>query len=114
MSKRRAERSVAATALLFAALGHETRLGLLRQLSEDGPSSITILAGRFQGVSRQGVTKHLNVLEEAGLIEGLRAGRERRWSVNHRRLDDARRYLDLVGRGWEDALARLKAHVERS
>jgi DNA-binding transcriptional ArsR family regulator len=114
MSKRRVELNAAATALLFAALGNETRLGLLQRLSEDGPASITALAESFRDVTRQGVTKHLNVLAGAGVIEGLRAGREHLWAVKPKPLEDARRYLELVGRSWDDALARLKTHVERT
>jgi DNA-binding transcriptional ArsR family regulator len=87
---------------------------LLRRLSEDGPSSITALADDFRDVTRQGVTKHLRVLAGAGIIEGVRSGREHHWSVNPRRLDEARRYLDVIGREWDDALARLKAHVEQA
>jgi DNA-binding transcriptional ArsR family regulator len=113
MSKRRVEHGVAATALLFAALGNETRLGLLRRLAEEGPASITVLADSVRDVTRQGVTKHLQVLAAAGVIEGARSGREHLWTVNQRRLDEARHYLEIVARGWDDALARLKSHVER-
>ena len=68
MSKRRPDRHVAAAALLFAALGDPTRLTLLERLSHDGPASISALASQFRGMSRQGVTKHLQVLADAGVI----------------------------------------------
>lgn len=115
MSKRRVEprAATASAALLFAALGNETRLALLRRLSEGGPASITGLSDRVRDVTRQGVTKHLQVLAAAGIIEGLRSGREHLWTVNPSRLEEARRYLDIVARGWDDALSRLKVHVER-
>lgn len=111
MSKRRVELGLAEAALLFAALGDETRLALLRRLSEAGPASISALAGNFH-VSRQAVTKHLQFLASAGIIDGKRAGREHVWALNPARLAEAQRCLEVVARGWDDALARLKAHLE--
>jgi DNA-binding transcriptional ArsR family regulator len=112
MSKKRAERSLAGAALLFAALGDPTRLLLLRRLSDGGPASISALAGTFPAMTRQGVTKHLQVLAAAGVINGSRHGREHVWTVDPARLAEGRRQLELIARGWDDALARLKRHVE--
>lgn len=112
MSKRRVEKTVAGAALVFAALGDPTRLALLERLSQGGPASISALANRFQ-VTRQGVTKHLQVLAAAGVIDGTRRGREHVWALNPARLADARRHLEIIARGWDDVLSRLKAHVER-
>jgi DNA-binding transcriptional ArsR family regulator len=111
MSKRRVELGLAEAALLFAALGDETRLALLRQLSRAGPASISVLAENF-GVSRQAVTKHLQFLAEAGIIGGNRAGREHIWALNPARLAEAQRCLEAIARGWDGALGRLKAHLE--
>jgi len=111
MSKRRAELGLAEAALLFAALGDETRLALLRQLSEGGPASIKTLAENFQ-VSRQAVTKHLQFLASADVIAGKRAGREHVWALNPARLAEAERCLEVIARGWDDALGRLKGHLE--
>ena len=111
MSKRRVELGLAEAALLFAALGDETRLALLRQLSQAGPASISALAENFR-VSRQAVTKHLQFLAIAGIIDGKRAGREHVWALNPARLAEAQRCLEMVARGWDDALARMKAHLE--
>lgn len=96
---------------LFAALGDETRLGLLVRLSSEGPASIATL-GADARVSRQAVTKHLEVLESAGLIHGRREGRERIWEVERRRIARAGEYLERISRQWDDALERLRAHVE--
>jgi DNA-binding transcriptional ArsR family regulator len=111
MSKPRVERTVAGAALLFAALGDPTRLALLQRLSKGGPASISVLAENFQ-TTRQGVTKHLQVLAAAGIIDGERRGREHVWTINPRRLAEAQRHIDVIARGWDDALLRLKAHVE--
>jgi DNA-binding transcriptional ArsR family regulator len=110
MSKR-IEQRLASAALLFAALGDLTRLSLLQRLSHEGPASISALAESFD-ITRQAVTKHLNVLSESGIIEGRREGREHVWAISAARLADVRRSLELVARDWDDALTRLKAHVE--
>jgi DNA-binding transcriptional ArsR family regulator len=112
MPKRKVERSLASAALLFAALGDSTRLMLLERLSAGGPASISMLAQTFQSMTRQGVTKHLYVLEAAGVIEGTRQGREQVWAVNPQRLEDGRKHLDLIAAGWGAALARFKMLVE--
>ena len=111
MSKR-TDRLVGA-ALLFAALGDPTRLALLDRLSASGPASVTTLADRFD-LTRQGISKHLQVLAAAGVIDGTRVGREQVWALNPRQLVEAKRHLDLIASGWDSALTRLKAHVEQS
>jgi len=111
MPKRRVEKRLASAAVLFAALGDPTRLTLLRQLSEGGPASISLLAEEFS-MTRQGVTKHLQVLAAAGIIDGSRQGREQVWTLNPRRLEDGRKHLDLIAAGWDEALARFKKLVE--
>jgi DNA-binding transcriptional ArsR family regulator len=114
MPKKRIEQSLTSAALLFAALGDPTRLALVQRLSDGGPASISMLAENFQVMTRQGVTKHLRVLAAAGVIDGSRLGREQVWTVNAERIAEARRRLEIIARGWDDVLARLKMHVENS
>ena len=64
-------------------------------------------------MSRQAITKHLDVLARAGLARAHRRGRERIWQLDPKRLADARAYLDQISRQWDDALGRLQAFVER-
>jgi DNA-binding transcriptional ArsR family regulator len=111
MSPRPPSASVQRTAPLFAALGDETRLYVIAQLCANGPMSIARLT-EGSDVTRQAVTKHLAVLEQAGLVRGYRAGRERVWELEPDRLDDARRTLDFISDRWDAALARLKRLVE--
>jgi DNA-binding transcriptional ArsR family regulator len=99
------------SASLFAALGDETRLRLISRLCDNGPLSIARLA-EGQPVTRQGITKHLRVMRRAGLVRNHRQGRESVWQLEQRRLEDARGYLDLISRQWDDALARLRQFVE--
>ena len=63
-------------------------------------------------VTRQAITKHLEVLSRAGLVKSRRHGRERIWELTPERFIDARDYLDHVSRQWDGALHRLKAFVE--
>jgi DNA-binding transcriptional ArsR family regulator len=96
---------------VFAALGDTTRLRLLGRLSSDGPLSITRLS-EGTGVTRQAITRHLNALEEVGLVRDMKQGRERVFSLEARRLEVARRYLTEIESQWDAAAARLKAFVE--
>jgi DNA-binding transcriptional ArsR family regulator len=63
-------------------------------------------------VTRQAVTKHLQILAGAGLVRGRRQGRQSLWELEPRQLEAARRYLDLISKNWDDVLARLKEAVE--
>ncbi len=96
---------------LFAALGDETRLRLLGRLSSGGPGSIAHLSAKSQ-VSRQAITKHLEVLSEAGVVRSERRGRERIWELEPKRLADAHQFLDRISQQWDAALRRLKMLVE--
>jgi DNA-binding transcriptional ArsR family regulator len=99
------------SAPIFAALGDVTRLRLVRRLCNDGPTSITRLAAG-SNITRQAITKHLRVMEHAGLARSIRHGRESIWQLNERRLKEARYYLDQISRQWDDALGRLQKFVE--
>jgi DNA-binding transcriptional ArsR family regulator len=100
-----------APAALFAALGDPTRLELVARLSSGGPASISRLT-TGSGVTRQAVAKHLRVLAGAGLVRGVRRGRESVWRLEPKRLDEAQRSLDLISRQWDRALGKLKLFVE--
>lgn len=96
---------------VFAALGDTTRLGLVRRLSAEGPLSITRLS-EGAGMTRQAVTRHLRSLERVGLVHDQQKGREHVFSLDLKRLELAREYLDHVSAQWDAAAARLKAFVE--
>lgn len=96
---------------VFAALGDETRLRLLARLSGGDRWSISRLT-EGSPLTRQAITKHLHVLEDAGLVRRERRGRESLYMLRPRPLDDAQRALETISRQWDDALARLKAYVE--
>ena len=96
---------------VFAALGDATRLALVARLSDGQPRSITQLTDGLD-LTRQGVTKHLRVLQQAGIVASERVGRESRFAFTPAPIDEVRSYLDRVSRQWDAALGRLKAFVE--
>jgi DNA-binding transcriptional ArsR family regulator len=106
-----AQQTVARSAPIFAALGDETRLRLVSRLCAGGPQSIADLTAGVT-VTRQAVTKHLHVLEAAGIARGVRKGRESRWEIAPGKLDVARRYLDSISQQWERRLAALERHLD--
>ena len=112
MSPRRPKRISRPHAPVFAALGDQTRLSLVARLCAGHPCSISELTSGSR-LTRQAITKHLRVLEDAGLVRHVRAGRERRFELDPRPIHDLRRYLDDVSAQWDQALSRLKSFVER-
>jgi DNA-binding transcriptional ArsR family regulator len=63
-------------------------------------------------VSRQAITKHLRAMDGAGLVRSSRHGRESIWRLDQQRLEQARRYLQVISKQWDDALERLRLFVE--
>jgi DNA-binding transcriptional ArsR family regulator len=101
-----------AAAGVFSALGNETRLTLVRRLGKE-PLSATALAQR-SAVTRQAITKHLQVLEASGLVTHRKSGREVLYAVEPRKLHQARAFLDAVSASWDQAIDRLRLLVEES
>ena len=97
---------------VFAALGDETRLALVARLCERSPQSISQLTDGSR-LTRQAISKHLAVLENAGIVESVRAGRECHYELDPKPINEMKGYLDEVSRQWDEALGRLKAFVER-
>lgn len=96
---------------LFAALGDPTRLKLVAILCAGGAFSIVQLTANTE-MSRQGVTKHLQVLADAGVVRNMKLGREVLWQLEPRQIEEAKRMLEKIGREWELALGRLKTFAE--
>jgi DNA-binding transcriptional ArsR family regulator len=98
--------------LIFAALGDATRLHLIAALCVAGAMSIAQLTFGTS-VTRQAVTKHLQVLADAGLVRDFRVGRERLWEFEPGRLEEARHSLQVIAQRWDQSLINLKRAVER-
>ncbi len=101
-----------AAALVFAALGDETRLLLVAKLCGGQPRSISQLSAGSR-LTRQAITKHLHVLEEAKIVHSVRAGRESLFAFNPEPMVELKEYLEFVSAQWDEALSRLKSLVER-
>ncbi|HEX3940374.1 MAG TPA: metalloregulator ArsR/SmtB family transcription factor [Acidobacteriaceae bacterium] len=101
----------ASQAGIFAALGDETRLLLVRRLCPGRPYSISQLTEGSK-LTRQAVTKHLRVLERAGIVHSVRSGRESLFEFDPKPLEDIRKYVDRVSEEWDGALFRLREFVD--
>jgi DNA-binding transcriptional ArsR family regulator len=96
---------------LWAAIADPTRQQLLDRILAAGDATATALA-RDLPITRQGIAKHLAVLERAGLVDANRAGREVRFSVRQDRLDQATRQMARIAARWEERLVAIKRIAE--
>lgn len=98
-------------ALLFAALGDDSRLRLISRLCDGGPQSIIKLT-RGSDISRQAISKHLRLMQRAGLVHGAKRGRESVWQLDKRRVAKARELLATISKRWDEALRQLRLFAE--
>jgi DNA-binding transcriptional ArsR family regulator len=99
------------SAPVFSALGDITRLELVSRLSDGQQHSITELADGLK-LTRQGVTKHLRVLKQAGIVHSRRIGRETRFTIKPEPISKAGDFLTRASLQWDENIGRLKAFVE--
>jgi DNA-binding transcriptional ArsR family regulator len=95
----------------YGALSHAVRRGVLDAL-RNGPATVTDLAEPFD-VSLAAVSKHLGVLEGAGLVSRTQVGRTRIVTLEPRPLVEARAWIDTYRTFWEERLDALEAHLRR-
>jgi DNA-binding transcriptional ArsR family regulator len=93
----------------LAALADPTRIEIVDRLSA-GTASVTELAAGFS-MSLRGVLKHVQLLEQAGLVRTTKQGRVRRCELRPDRLDETARWMDEVRNRWERRLDRLERHL---
>ncbi|HEX7004132.1 MAG TPA: metalloregulator ArsR/SmtB family transcription factor [Trueperaceae bacterium] len=98
-------------AAVFSAMGDETRLALIAQLASGERRSITELS-ESSTLTRQAVTKHLRVLEGAGIVRSYRSGRLTLFELDPQPIREANEFLDVVSEQWDRKLAELKRFVE--
>jgi len=96
---------------LWSAIGDPTRRQMLDLLLSNGTGTATSLSDQLP-VTRQAVSKHLGVLDRAGLVEGTPEGRERRYRVDEEQLARAVAQLNAVGTTWDARLRRIKRIAE--
>jgi DNA-binding transcriptional ArsR family regulator len=92
---------------VFSALSDATRRDVLTRLG-DGPATIGQLA-EPHGITLTGMTKHVRVLEDAGLVVTEKVGRARQCRLGTERLDDAMSWIAFYQRLWERRLDGLEA-----
>jgi DNA-binding transcriptional ArsR family regulator len=95
----------------FSALGDPNRLRIIVRLCDGGPSSTSEVTEAVP-VTRQAATKHLELLQSAGLVSSRRRGRERIWTLQTQPLAQASDYLNQLSHRWDAAIDRLRAYVE--
>jgi DNA-binding transcriptional ArsR family regulator len=95
---------------LFRALGDPTRRSMLRRLAR-GPATVGDLAEPYE-MTLPAASKHLRVLERAGLLRRRIHGRVHRCSLNPRQLIEARQWLDHYRRFWDETLDSLARHLD--
>jgi DNA-binding transcriptional ArsR family regulator len=94
------ETTEAVAEAVFGALADPTRRGILAILASDGPATATDLAERLP-ISRQAITKHLNLLTDAGLVRGVLGERRRvRYHLQPAPMEVAQSYLAMLAREW--------------
>jgi DNA-binding transcriptional ArsR family regulator len=96
--------------LTFAALADPTRRAILARLAR-GESSVTELARPF-GISLPGISKHLKVLQRAGLVSRSRSAQWRPCTLEAEPLKDVAGWVDDYRRFWEQRLDRLDAYLK--
>ena len=97
---------------LFAALADPMRRRLLVNLAEHSPSTATQLAQEYP-ITRQGILKHLTILEDAGLVAVHQAGREKRYTLSPEPLAELEQWIEDIGAKWDERLLRLKTWLEQ-
>ena len=99
------------SAVVFAALADGNRRAILASLAAHGPSTATDLSGRLS-ITRQGITKHLGLLADAGLVTSD-AGGGRRVLYRHRSapIKVAQSYLAALAADWDGSLGRLAEYL---
>ena len=96
---------------LWSAIGDPTRRRMLDQLLLDGAGPATSLSEHLP-VTRQAVSKHLDMLDRAGLVHATAIGREKRYQVDDAQLSRAVAQLSSVGATWDARLRRIEKIAE--
>ncbi|CPZ64103.1 Putative transcriptional regulator%2C ArsR [Mycobacteroides abscessus] len=96
---------------LWAAVGDPTRLRVFDLILTHGRATATTLSDRLP-VTRQAVTKHLSVLDKAGLVHAPTHGREKQYRADAEQVARIAEQLTAVGAAWDRRLARIKLIAE--
>jgi DNA-binding transcriptional ArsR family regulator len=98
-------------ATIFTALADPVRRNLVLNLAENSPRTATQLAVDYP-ITRQGILKHLHILEDAGLVAVHQKGREKRYTLTPEPLSELDQWIKDIGAKWDERLLRLKTFLE--
>jgi DNA-binding transcriptional ArsR family regulator len=98
---------------IFTALADPMRRKLLMNLAENSPKTATQLADEYP-ITRQGILKHLDILEAAGLVTVYQRGREKRYTLTPEPLNELDQWIKDLTAIWDERLLRLKNFVENA
>jgi DNA-binding transcriptional ArsR family regulator len=98
-------------ASIFTALADPTRRELLMSLAENSPKTATQLAEEYP-ITRQGILKHLHILEEASLVTVYQKGREKRYALTPEPLSELEQFIQEISAKWDKRLLQLKTFLE--
>lgn len=97
---------------IFKAIADPTRREIFHLLMVAGTAlSLTQISEQFE-MSRQGVTKHVKLLEDAGLVKTLEQGRERFCEANPTPLHEIKNWVAVYDRFWQDRLQKLDQYLQ--
>ena len=98
--------------LAFGALAHPIRRGILARLST-GEASIAELAKPFK-VSAPAITKHMKILEDAGLLSRKKQGRQHRCRLEQKRMKEAEEWIEAHRKFWNDRFDALEKYLKEN
>lgn len=98
--------------LAFGALAHPIRRGILARLST-GEATVSELAKPFK-VSAPAISRHMRILEEAGLLSRRRQGRELRCRLEEKRMQQAQAWIERQRQFWDDRLDALERYLKEN
>ena len=98
--------------LAFGALAHPIRRGILARLAT-GEATVSELAKPFK-VSAPAISKHMRILEDAGLLSRRKQGREHRCRLETKRMREAERWLERHRKCWNERLDALERYLKRN
>lgn len=96
---------------IFDAIADPMRRNLLLNLAASSPKTATQLATEYP-ISRQGILKHLDLLEKAGLVAVHQQGREKRYTFIPEPLSEIDQWIRQISSVWDQRLLRLKSFIE--
>lgn len=99
-----------ATQAVFTALADPTRRDLIERLLDDGPQTATELSQKLP-ITRQGITKHLGILQEAGLVTIHQQGRDKRYVLTPEPLGETATWVMAIQAKWDERLNNLRSFL---